>query len=527
MPSSGKPGAVSDYEHLNNHHVLQNSKQMFPADDSADSDFLPLKPSKSINRSKIDPLAKKSQQIENLNANNSVAGVVKANGKVGLTQMLEDFGHLQSVKMVPVPTAWSPGMMHIPNPALFITPEKKKQQSKSKPTSFAGKENLSDLQTSSSVPVPVAWSPGMVLKPNPALMVTPDKAIEKSTCLSQSGTLHGGVTEEGGTIATTNRERPTVRFDLPSASSGEETFDTSQEFFTTTPSKSPITLKGCELKVNTEPISPPWKAFSPQKAYNPNAYSDDSVLEDSIQDASGPEYLSQCTNTTQKTLGFADSTSDRLADKLQELLLSSVDQIQTPGLPSHVPSELLEDHSCTQSQIPISNSSKDASRPSKRVVSASIIPHHPKPTRTRKTCQKSVKNTGTLQDRSVPNAGPEFLKTPPSAYEPKLAELPQPQVFREWDSSPERNNYSFPFESEAVSGADLVSEHTFARPEYNSTLRVRSELDELCNREIDVEKAVATALTKSETKRIELSEKVRVKKNAIKYFLTIPKIFRC
>ncbi|RUS72615.1 hypothetical protein EGW08_019613 [Elysia chlorotica] len=502
MPASGKAGAVSDYEHLNNKYALQSSKQVFPADDSADSDFLPLKPSKLINKGKSDNLTTKAQQLENFNSNNATASVVRAKGKVGLTQLLDDFGHLQSMKSVPVPTAWSPGMMHVPNPALFITPEKHHQQTR--PANVAGKENLSELQTSSGVPVPVAWSPGMVLRPNPALMVTPEKATEQRAFVS-----HGGKNPKGDTLASTNREKPTVRFDLPSASSRETSPDTSQDFFTAVSSKSPITLKGCELQDNAEPVSPSWKAFSPHKSYNPDAYSDDSVLENSIQGASGPPYLSQGTGSSQKTLDIEETTSDRLADKLQELLMTSSDKIITPGMPSHVPSELLEDNSEAQCHLLGTSDSKSASRPSRKVISASVIPHHPKPNRSSKTGLKTAKTaSGVHSDKPIRNAGPEYLKTAPSAYEPRLAELAQPHVLREWDSSPERNNYSFPFETEAVGGgADLVSEHAFARPEYNSTLRVRSELDDLCSRGVDVEKAVSTALTKSETKRTELSEK--------------------
>ena len=504
MPSSGKPGAVSDYEHLNSQHFLQNSKHLFRADDSGDSDFLPLKPSKLINKERSVQGSAKEGQPGDLNTNNATASAVRAKDKIGLTQMLDDFGHLQTMNMVPVPSAWSPGIIHAPNPALFITPEKAP-----KGTSSVGKENLSDLQTSSKVPVPVAWSPGMVLKPNPALMVTPDKTSVKKTAKS-TGLFIG----EEDTVAMKNRERPTVRFDLPSASSGEETLDTSQDFFQTVSAKSPITLKGCELEGDSEPVSPPWKAFSPQKAYNPSAYSDESALEDSIHSPSEPNHPGQHINTAQSAKDIEDSTSDRLADKLQELLLSSASKTNPLGLQSSDMSQ----HGTNQSEFEVqtlagSSKSKSSSCPSRKVMSAVSIPRHPKPPGAGRT-----KRARDVQETSAPSAGPEFLKTPPSAYEPKAAELPQAQVLREWDSSPERNNYSFPFVSEGASGMDSGSEHAFARPEYNSTLRVRSELDDLCGKEIDVERAVASALTKSENKRTEMSEKVTPKARKMTLF---------
>ncbi|GFS04521.1 phosphatase 1, regulatory subunit 35 [Elysia marginata] len=506
MPSSGKLGAVSDYEHLKNHHLLQNSRQFFQGDDSADSDFLPLKPSKSTDNTKNALSLGKAAEARDSNTNNAAAGVVRVKNKIGLTQMLDDFGQLQALNKVPVPTAWSPSIKHAPNPALLVTPEKNVRLSNS--SSNTGKENLIDLQTSSRVPVPVAWSPGMVLKPNPALMVTPDKETEKKTNASVTDTVRWKGTVAEDFLTTRNKEKPTVRFDLPSASSGEETLDASQEFFAADAFKSPITLKGCELEDSIEPASPPWKAFSPQKAYDPNAYSDESALEDSIQSPSGTaKYHSQHTNTAKKSLDIDESTSDRLADKLQELLMSSVNTTQPLATLSQQLVGLNEPESQT-----LDITSKADSPPSKKVMSAACMPHRLKPKKADNTYKQMTKNKIALQGRLV--AGPEFLRTPPSAYEPKPAELPQPQVLREWASSPEKNNYSFPFESEAgAGGGDLVSEHTFARPEYNSTLHVRSELDELCKREIDVEKAVATALTKSESKRTELSEKASIYTN--------------
>lgn len=495
MPSSGKLGAVSDYEHLNSHHFLKNNKRVFQGDDSAESDFLPLKPSQPRLVVESGQFSEKGVQDKDCNTNNAGAGVVRVQKSIGLTQMLNDFGHLQSLKKIPVPTAWSPSLKHAPNPALLVTPEKTIGQLKSKGNT--GKDDMSELQSSSLVPVPVAWSPGMVLKPNPALMVTPDKPTGNKACFVKRGSSK--VPNEGQDITTfRTTDKPTVRFDLPQASSGEDTLNTSHEIFANdTSSKSPITLKGRELLEDGdcgELSSPPWKAFSPQKTYDPNAYSDDSFLDDSIQNT---KHHSQNLNTAQKTLDTKGSTSDCLADKLEELLMSSASTTQPLGTFSNISTQPLSDKTQAGHRTNISEQEKADLSPSRKIMSAASIPRHPKKKRTAKINQQA----------SRPLAGPDFIKAPPTAYEPKSLKLNQPQVLREWDSDPEKNNYSFPFDSEGASGGDLVSEHTFARPEYNSTLWVRSELDELCNSEIDVEKAVASALTKSESKRTELNEK--------------------
>ncbi|GFN74303.1 phosphatase 1, regulatory subunit 35 [Plakobranchus ocellatus] len=493
MPSLGRGNAVSDYEHLNSQKFAQNAKQIASLEDDEDSDFLPLKPSKSVNRDTLYiKQASKPQQTENLGYDNTFG--IRAVDKVGLTKMLEDFGHLQTVNRVPVPMAWSPGMKHAPNPALFITPEKTSENSKE--AKSLGKENLTDLQSSSSVPIPIAWSPGMVLKPNPALLVTPDKTTEKKIRkdLDNIVTKHSTVTNDEETSSTRNREKHTVRFDLPSTSSGEETLDVSHElFFPATSSQSPITLKGCELRDISEQASPTWKAFKPQKVYDPTVYSDESMLDDSFQ---SPNHLYK--GSAQIVTDVDETTSDRLADKLQELLMSSVSETNKPDSASHLPPQQR-----TESQrASLTDSSKLSSSPSqtKQIKSAGKFVH------------KKSKSVIDTHAKTGPKAGPQFLKTPPSAYESKPASSPKPHVFREYDSSPERNSYSFPFDLEAAA-PESGSEHTFARPEYNSTLCVRSELDELSEREIDVKTAVASVLTKHENKRTELNEKASVYTN--------------
>ena len=81
------------------------------------------------------------------------------------------------------------------------------------------------------------------------------------------------------------------------------------------------------------------------------------------------------------------------------------------------------------------------------------------------------------------------------------------KVLRENQYGPKLNGYTFPFNQEVAdyAGGD---EHMFARPEYNSTLRMKKEADKLKESEIDVVRALQKKLTVSESTKTEINEKV-------------------
>jgi len=120
---------------------------------------------------------------------------------------------------------------------------------------------------------------------------------------------------------------------------------------------------------------------------------------------------------------------------------------------------------------------------------------------------KPSKPTKKVNNRT--ESGPQFLKTDISQYDQKP---PKPCVIRESKNKHEEAEYSYPFDAEP---GDSEFEHAFTRPEYNSTLRVRSELDKLASREVDVEAALIDTLARSEVKRTEVNEKASVYTNRL------------
>jgi len=77
-------------------------------------------------------------------------------------------------------------------------------------------------------------------------------------------------------------------------------------------------------------------------------------------------------------------------------------------------------------------------------------------------------------------------------------------VIRESKNRHEETDYSFPFDA---SIAGVESTNAFAKPEFNSTLKLKSELDNLSRLEVDVDAALMNTLAKSEVKRTEVNEK--------------------
>lgn len=81
------------------------------------------------------------------------------------------------------------------------------------------------------------------------------------------------------------------------------------------------------------------------------------------------------------------------------------------------------------------------------------------------------------------------------------------KVLRENQYGPKLKDYTFPFNQETVDYAG-GGEHIFARPEYNSTLRMKKEAEKLKESEIDIARALQKKLTVSENTKTEINEKV-------------------
>ena len=81
------------------------------------------------------------------------------------------------------------------------------------------------------------------------------------------------------------------------------------------------------------------------------------------------------------------------------------------------------------------------------------------------------------------------------------------KVFRENQYGPKLKDYTFPFNQDPTDYAG-GEEHMFARPEYNSTLRMKKEAEKLKESEIDVARALQKKLTVSGNTQTEIDEKV-------------------
>ncbi|KAL3861603.1 hypothetical protein ACJMK2_007628 [Sinanodonta woodiana] len=84
-------------------------------------------------------------------------------------------------------------------------------------------------------------------------------------------------------------------------------------------------------------------------------------------------------------------------------------------------------------------------------------------------------------------------------------------VLRENQSRPRLKDYTYPFENEDEVPCAL--EHMFAKPEYNSTLRLNKEIQHLKDCDIDITKALQNKLQSSEAVKTEINEKAASRVN--------------
>ncbi|KAK6175373.1 hypothetical protein SNE40_013849 [Patella caerulea] len=86
-------------------------------------------------------------------------------------------------------------------------------------------------------------------------------------------------------------------------------------------------------------------------------------------------------------------------------------------------------------------------------------------------------------------------------------------VTREYENRPDPTDYQFPFVDHTVT---FEPEHVFARPEYNSTLKISEELKDLKSSKPKVAQTLKQKLKQSEETRTDINEKASVKVNCSK-----------
>lgn len=455
-------------------HVMYDGQS---DDTEEDIDSLSSKP-----RKHMQALENKSvilHKVSNVNNNNKPAALDFVKRPI-LNQggVFDDVPHTQNT--VPVPMAWSPGMVFKSNPLLMITPQKP-PLSENKPFLLT-KENILEPQSANKVPIPIAWSPGMKVQTDPNLFITPEKVPGKKIIAGVSS--DDRQTTENGSCGIRNIPAKTknsysVRFDLPSSTSEDESKDAFSE------TDSPITIRGRDLDAKELTFeSPDLKPFCLKKTYNPGIYSDDSSLDESILN-SLPKASVDKSYRIQTSSGITKSISDH--SSIQANLCSDL---------TNCASDVTER---------ADNFAKTDNKDTQLSVSSTML-HSVKPK------SNSSVNTRT----KVPNKskklqmGHKFVaKSDRLSSQLSAAESPPEDstVIREMKHHLLSTKYSFPFELTAAT-EDSKYEHVFARPEFNSTLAMREELDNLQAQEVDVIKAVQATLARSEVKRAELNEKV-------------------
>ncbi|XP_033763326.1 uncharacterized protein LOC117344617 [Pecten maximus] len=220
------------------------------------------------------------------------------------------------------------------------------------------------------------------------------------------------------------------------------------------------------------------------KTYRPSVYSESDAIGSSVSnvthDSSGKPKQYSIRQENQQTVYVPISTN---SEKLPLTDKSSDTQY------SVLPMVLPEGDDCIGKEIVV-KTSKPAKKNSKNILSENSKP----------TLASTSQNS--KQTVIVPEA-----KTITSLPKRKV------RVTRESKDDLMSNEYKFPFseESEAVS----EYEHVFTRPEYNSTLRMRTELEHIRASEVDVRRALERKLKTSNKKQTEIREKAASRVNQV------------
>ncbi|OWF37175.1 uncharacterized protein LOC110440486 [Mizuhopecten yessoensis] len=133
--------------------------------------------------------------------------------------------------------------------------------------------------------------------------------------------------------------------------------------------------------------------------------------------------------------------------------------------------------------------------------------------KTTKPSKKNSKNVlSETSKRTAANTGQNLKQTVIAPEVKHIATVPKRKVRVTRESKDQfSNDYKFPFSEEGETA--LEYEHVFTRPEYNSTLRMKTELEHIRGCEVDVEKALERKLQTSNKKQTEIREKAASRVN--------------
>ncbi|XP_061189629.1 uncharacterized protein LOC133197555 [Saccostrea echinata] len=124
----------------------------------------------------------------------------------------------------------------------------------------------------------------------------------------------------------------------------------------------------------------------------------------------------------------------------------------------------------------------------------------------------SVLKSDNIKKKGKSKAKPETEPNAPIKHIKDRTNKRKVRVTRETQEKPALSDYTYPFSDPAT---DTVQEyeHVFMRPEYNSTLRMRKEIESLKESSVDVVKALDKKLQISETVSSDIREKASSKVN--------------
>ncbi|XP_052082141.1 uncharacterized protein LOC127719851 [Mytilus californianus] len=352
---------------------------------------------------------------------------------------------------VPAPSWKTAANLIGPDPDLCITPEK----------SSAGKfNNVQGRQL--NAPVPTKVNRDTLIDPDLDLTLTPEKALETNDKEHKSN-LRNGVCEDGKF-----KGQHRVRFELDDSKGSSEGGNEESSFL--------------------------FPRCRPGKQYKPASYSDDNA-KDLIDSTSNSENKSK-NKPTQYTVnkvnnktvyvplhGSDQSKEMKLADHFDQ---KSTNQDQTDTISKHeqisvLPEVIYNEQTDTRPVCHIQN-------------------HKTQGTRSKHKDIKKPDSSSNSEKDQV------FIKGQgDSAPKRKV------KVKRETAGQPPLSDYNYPFSDGMPDTSEY--EHVFKRPEYNSTLRMRTELQQIKDSEIDVAKALEKKLQLSDTKKTEITEKATSKLN--------------
>lgn len=213
------------------------------------------------------------------------------------------------------------------------------------------------------------------------------------------------------------------------------------------------------------------------KPYQPSSYTDETTNKGETTQKKPTQYkVSTVNNQTVyvpvKTAGKLSGKA--LANHFDKVSDETSEETQSKEFPSVLPQVMYDEQS--------------DSRPVCHVQNPKIVEPQ--------KVSKAVKNVEKVKEVQLEKA---FIKGD-SAPKRKV------KVKRETTEHPTMNSYNFPFTDGIPDSSEY--EHVFNRPEYNSTLRMRTELQQIKDSQVDVSKALEKKLALSENKRNEITEKV-------------------